>query len=131
VVLIVLFMTAPRDFKNEWFNHVMLPLNLVSNFVDVVSYIRLFAVGTAGYAVASSFNKMILGGGIEGVVAGLVAALLLFLGHTLNILLSVMGVLVHGVRLNTLEFSSHIGMAWTGLPYRPFRRARAEETAPR
>lgn len=125
VALIVLFMTAPRDFKNEWFNHVMLPLNLVSNFVDVVSYIRLFAVGTAGYAVASSFNRMIIGGGIEGIVAGLVAALLLFLGHTLNILLSVMGVLVHGVRLNTLEFSSHIGMAWTGLPYRPFRKASA------
>lgn len=122
VVLIILFMTAPRDFKNEWFNHVMLPLNLVSNFVDVVSYIRLFAVGTAGYAVASSFNKMILGGGPEGLVAGLVAALLLFLGHTLNILLSVMGVLVHGVRLNTLEFSSHIGMAWTGVPFRPFQR---------
>jgi V/A-type H+-transporting ATPase subunit I len=122
VVLIILFMTAPRDFKNEWFNHVMLPLNLVSNFVDVVSYIRLFAVGTAGYAVASSFNKMILGGGPEGLVAGLIAALLLFLGHTLNILLSVMGVLVHGVRLNTLEFSSHIGMAWTGVPYRPFQR---------
>ena len=122
VALIILFMTAPRDFKNEWFNHVMLPLNLVSNFVDVVSYIRLFAVGTAGYAVASSFNKMILGGGIEGIVAGLIAALLLFLGHTLNIILSAMGVLVHGVRLNTLEFSSHIGMAWTGVPYRPFRR---------
>lgn len=122
VVLIILFMTAPRDFKDEWFNHVMLPLNLVSNFVDVVSYIRLFAVGTAGYAVASSFNNMILGGGVEGVVAGLFAALLLFLGHTLNILLSVMGVLVHGVRLNTLEFSSHIGMAWTGLPFRPFRK---------
>ncbi|HOW98620.1 MAG TPA: hypothetical protein P5567_01560 [Kiritimatiellia bacterium] len=122
VVLIVLFMTAPRDFKNEWFNHVMLPLNIVSNFVDVVSYIRLFAVGTAGYAVASSFNKMILGGGVHGIVAGLIAALLLFLGHTLNIILSAMGVLVHGVRLNTLEFSSHIGMAWTGVPYRPFRR---------
>lgn len=131
VVLIVLFMTAPRDFKNEWFNHVMLPLNLVSNFVDVVSYIRLFAVGTAGFAVASSFNQMIIGGGIHGVVAGLVAALLLFLGHTLNILLSVMGVLVHGVRLNTLEFSSHIGMAWTGLPYLPFRRARADDVEKR
>lgn len=121
-VLIVLFMTAPRDFKNEWFNHVMLPLNLVGNFVDVVSYIRLFAVGTAGYAVASSFNKMILGGGVEGVIAGLVAALLLFLGHALNIALCVMGVLVHGVRLNTLEFSSHIGMTWSGRPYQPFRR---------
>lgn len=127
VVLIVLFMTAPRDFKNEWFNHVMLPLNLVSNFVDVVSYIRLFAVGTAGYAVASSFNKMILGGGVEGVVAGLVAALLLFFGHALNIILSVMGVLVHGVRLNTLEFSSHIGMAWTGVPFKPFARINMKE----
>ncbi len=126
VILIILFMTAPRDFKTEWFNHVMLPLNLVSNFVDVVSYIRLFAVGTAGFAVASSFNKMILGGGVEGVLAGLVAGLLLFLGHALNIMLCAMGVLVHGVRLNTLEFSSHIGMAWTGLPYRPFRRVRTE-----
>ena len=77
-VLIIVFMTAPREFKSEWFNHVMLPLNLVSNFVDVVSYIRLFAVGTAGYAVASSFNNMILGGGVDGVLAGLVAALLLF-----------------------------------------------------
>ena len=127
VVLIILFMTAPRDFKNEWFNHVMLPLNLVSNFVDVVSYIRLFAVGTAGFAVASSFNTMILGGGVEGFLAGLLAALLLFLGHTLNILLCVMGVLVHGVRLNTLEFSSHIGMQWTGLPYRPFRKVSTSE----
>ena len=53
MALIILFMTAPRDFKHEWFNHVMLPLNLVSNFVDLVSYIRLFAVGTAGYAVAA------------------------------------------------------------------------------
>jgi len=127
VALIILFMTAPRDFKNEWFNHVMLPLNLVSNFVDVVSYIRLFAVGTAGYAVASSFNKMILGGGVEGVVAGLIAALLLFLGHALNIILSVMGVLVHGVRLNTLEFSSHIGMAWTGIPFKPFAKINTEQ----
>ncbi len=127
VVLIILFMTTPREFKDEWFNHVMLPLNLVSNFVDVVSYIRLFAVGTAGYAVASSFNDMILSGGPKGLIAGLFAALLLFLGHGLNIVLCVMGVLVHGVRLNTLEFSSHIGMSWTGLPFRPFRRISASE----
>jgi V/A-type H+-transporting ATPase subunit I len=90
----------------------------------------LFAVGTAGYAVASSFNKMILGGGVEGVLAGLLAALLLFLGHALNLILCAMGVLVHGVRLNTLEFSSHIGMAWTGLPYRPFQRINRKQSEP-
>lgn len=126
VVLIVLFMTAPRDFKGEWFNHVMLPLSLVSNFVDVVSYIRLFAVGAASYTVANSFNTMILAGGVKGVVAGLVAALLLFAGHALNILLCVMGVLVHGVRLITLEFSAHTGISWAGFAYKPFRRLGAE-----
>ena len=41
-------------------------------------------------------------------------------GHVLNILLGFMGVLVHAVRLNTLEFSNHAGMQWTGIAYRPF-----------
>lgn len=121
VIAIVLFMTPVNLLKHEWFNHVMLPLSLVSNFVDVVSYLRLFAVGTASFAVAASFNDMALAG-VKGLGTGLIAALILFFGHALNILLSAMGVLVHGVRLNTLEFSSHIGMQWTGFPYRPFQK---------
>ena len=120
--MILIFMTPPSKFKEEWFNHVMFPLNLVSNFVDVVSYIRLFAVGFASLAVAQSFNAMALSGGISGPVSGFIAALILFLGHTLNIVLGVMGVLVHGVRLNTLEFSSHLGVQWTGHAYAPFAR---------
>lgn len=126
VVLIILFMTPVKQLKTEWFNHVMLPLNLVSNFVDVVSYLRLFAVGSAGFAVAFSFNEMALAGGWQGVGAGLVSAFILFFGHALNILLSAMGVLVHGVRLNTLEFSSHLGVQWSGTPYRPFARPAAD-----
>ncbi|MBU4460438.1 MAG: hypothetical protein KJ579_07720, partial [Verrucomicrobia bacterium] len=55
---------------------------------------------------------------------GLVAAVFLFLAHALNIVLALMGVMVHGVRLNTLEFSGHIGLQWTGVPYHPFRRSR-------
>lgn len=116
VVLIVLFMTPPRAIKDEWFNHVMLPLSLVSNFVDVVSYLRLFAVGFASFAVASSFNEMGSGLGL------LFGALVIFFGHALNVTLAAMGVLVHGIRLNTLEFSSHMGMQWTGVPYAPFAR---------
>jgi V/A-type H+-transporting ATPase subunit I len=123
VALIVLFMTPVRALKTEWFNHVMLPLSLVSNFVDVVSYLRLFAVGVAGFAVANAFNAMAMAG-VRGVGTGMAAALILFFGHALNILLSAMGVLVHGVRLNTLEFSSHVGMQWSGLTYRPFQRTR-------
>lgn len=123
VVLIVLFMTPLRQLKAEWFNHAMLPLNLVSNFVDVVSYIRLFAVGTASFAVADSFNTM-LAPMFGSWLTGLFAAVFLFLAHALNIVLSLMGVMVHGVRLNTLEFSGHIGLQWTGIPYQPFRRIR-------
>ena len=126
VVAIVLFMTPVRNLKTEWFNHAVLPLTLVSNFVDVVSYLRLYAVGVAGVAVASSFNAMAVGG-IKGLFSGLAAALILFIGHALNIALSAMGVLVHGVRLNTLEFSSHIGMQWKGFAYRPFARSRGSE----
>jgi V/A-type H+-transporting ATPase subunit I len=117
----VLFMTPLRRLRAEWFNHVMLPLNLVSNFVDVVSYVRLFAVGMATFAMASAFNEM-AGGMARGAVGHLAAAALLFLGHTLNILLASMGVLVHGIRLNTLEFSGHLGLEWSGRPYRPLTR---------
>ncbi len=123
VVLIVLFMTPPKALRAEWFNHVMLPLSLVSNFVDLVSYVRLFAVGAATFAIAQAFNQMAVGSGIGSIAAGLTAALVLFFGHTLNILLATMGVLVHGVRLNMLEFASHLGMEWTGRPYRPFARS--------
>lgn len=122
VALIIAFMTPPKALKHEWFNHVMLPLSLVSNFVDLVSYVRLFAVGAATFAIAQAFNQMAVGG-TGGLIAGAVAALVLFFGHTLNILLATMGVLVHGVRLNMLEFASHLGMEWTGRPYRPFAHA--------
>jgi V/A-type H+/Na+-transporting ATPase subunit I len=120
VVCIVLFMTPVRNLKAEWFNHAMLPLNLVSNFVDVVSYIRLFAVGAASFAVADSFNTT-LAPMFGHWVSALVAGLFLLLAHALNIALSLMGVMVHGIRLNTLEFSGHIGMQWTGLRFQPFR----------
>jgi V/A-type H+-transporting ATPase subunit I len=126
VAMIVLFMTPPRALKEEWFNHVLLPLNLVSNFVDVVSYIRLFAVGTASYAVASSFNEM-LSGLLGHWATAVLAAVFLFVTHTFNIALSIMGVMVHGVRLNTLEFSGHVGLQWTGIPYEPFRSGSAAE----
>ncbi|MCB1102049.1 MAG: ATPase, partial [Kiritimatiellae bacterium] len=83
ILLILLFMTPPAKLKSEWFNHVMLPLNLVSNFVDVVSYLRLFAVGSASFAVAAAFNHMAIGSGINSVLGGLIAALILFAGHGL------------------------------------------------
>ena len=122
LALVVLFMTPLKKFKTEWYNHVMLPLTIISNFVDVVSYIRLFAVGFAGVAVASSFNQMAVSMGAGSLVGGIAAVLVLLVGHALNLALSAMAVIVHGVRLNTLEFSQHMGMQWTGFSYSPFAR---------
>lgn len=99
-----------------------LPLNVISAFSDIVSYLRLFAVGYATVIVAESFNSMAIGGGIKSVMGGLIAAAVLFMGHTLNITLAIMAVVVHGIRLNVLEFSGHLGMQWTGEEYAPFKK---------
>lgn len=120
IVLVAAFMTPPADLKKEWINHAMLPLNVVSCFVDVVSYIRLFAVGMASLQVARSFNDMAAGIGMSHMLALPVSALILLLGHGLNIMLCGLGILVHGVRLNTLEFSLHKQLEWAGFPYKPF-----------
>ncbi len=131
IAAIALFMTPPKAIKAEWFNHVMLPLSLVSNFVDVVSYLRLFAVGSAGVAVAQSFNAMAQNAAQGGGAGYLTAAFIAVFGHTLNLLLAAMAVLVHGVRLNTLEFSAHLGLQWSGVSYRPFGRSAAAGTVNR
>jgi V/A-type H+-transporting ATPase subunit I len=95
-------------------------LNSISAFSDIVSYVRLFAVGLATVKVAESFNQMAAGVGFA-VPAGFAAALILFFGHTLNIVMGSLSIIVHGIRLNMLEFSGHLGMEWTGIPYQPFR----------
>ncbi len=122
IALILLFMNPVKKIKTEWFNYVILPLNIVSNFVDLVSYLRLFAVGAAGFAVANAFNQMAFEAGAGKFLGGLITAVIIFAAHALNIMLSAMGVMVHGIRLNTLEFSGHIGVQWAGRRYAPFRK---------
>jgi V/A-type H+-transporting ATPase subunit I len=62
-----------------------------------------------------------------GFPAGLFAAFALFFGHALNIVMGGMAIFVHGIRLNMLEFSGHLGMEWSGFPYRPFRNRQVQQ----
>ena len=104
--------------KESCVNIISVLLGVVNVFSDIVSYIRLWAVGLAGAAIAQTVNEMAgptLGGFL--IFAGI---LLLVFGHGLNMVLNVLSVIVHGVRLNTLEFSSHLGMSWSGFSYKPF-----------
>ncbi|WKC57677.1 V-type ATP synthase subunit I [Borrelia sp. P9F1] len=98
-------------------------LTTVAGFADIISYIRLFAVGLAGLAISDSFNSMsasLLKSSNIGLIIGGVVVILF--GHVLNIVLSLLSVVVHGVRLNMLEFSNHLGQEWNGCSYKPFRK---------
>jgi V/A-type H+-transporting ATPase subunit I len=102
-------------------------LDSISNFGNIISFIRLFAVGLAGAALAQSFNSMAPKGGVVALIA---AAIILLLGHTLNLVLNALSVLVHGVRLNVLEFSGQLDIEWAGFNYDPFRLRVPEEESP-
>nr|WP_319401154.1 hypothetical protein [uncultured Carboxylicivirga sp.] len=98
-----------------------LPLNIINGFSDVISYIRLYAVGLSTVLMASSFNDMAIGDGITTVASGVGAVLVLILGHALNMTLAAMAVLVHGVRLNMLEYAGHASVEFSGSEYNPFK----------
>ena len=100
-------------------NIISVLLGVVNVFSDIVSYIRLWAVGLAGAAISETVNT--LAGPILGhAILFIDAIVLLVFGHGLNMILNVLSVIVHGVRLNTLEFCTHIGMSWSGVKYQPF-----------
>ena len=100
-------------------NIISVLLGVVNVFSDIVSYIRLWAVGLAGAAISDTVNTM--AGPILGHAILFIAAIaLLVFGHGLNMVLHLLSVIVHGVRLNTLEFSTHLGVSWSGKKYEPF-----------
>jgi V/A-type H+-transporting ATPase subunit I len=96
-------------------------LGFMNNITDVISYIRLFAVGLATLAIAETTNFLASGWFGEGIVALLAGAVILIFGHGLNIILGPMSVLVHGVRLNVLEFSGHANVTWSGFAFEPLK----------
>ena len=94
-------------------------LDTISCFGNIMSYIRLFAVGMASLAIAQSFN------GIAESFKGpwfVLAIIVLIIGHGLNLIMGLLSVVVHGVRLNVLEFSGQAGLEWTGIGYEPFKK---------
>jgi V/A-type H+-transporting ATPase subunit I len=102
-------------------NIISVILGIANVFSDIMSYIRLWAVGLAGAAIASTVNNL-AGSMLGHLIFFVFGVVLLVFGHGLNLVLNLLSVLVHGVRLNTLEFSSHVGLTWSGFAYRPFAK---------
>lgn len=98
-----------------------LPLSIINGFSDIISYIRLYAVGLSTVLMATSFNQMAVGDGISTIASAIGAVIVLILGHGLNMILAGMAVIVHGVRLNMLEYSAHADVEYSGTDYDPFK----------
>jgi V/A-type H+-transporting ATPase subunit I len=106
-------------------NIISMILGIANVFSDIMSYIRLWAVGLAGAAIASTVNAM-AGPMLGHLIMFVFGIALIVFGHGLNLVLNALSVLVHGVRLNTLEFSGHVGLTWAGFPYKPFSENKKE-----
>lgn len=122
-ILAVIFFTSPQKniFKAIGAGLGALALSLMNNFTDVVSYMRLFAVGLAGVAIANTFNSLAAGVGRGNIFAIFLSLIIILAGHGLNLLLGPMSVLVHGIRLNVLEFCGHVDVKWSGFAYKPLK----------
>ena len=88
---------------------------------DVLSYLRLYALGLAGAKLGEAFNAIgvqALGDGGFGWVAFI---LIVVIGHVLNVAMCVLGAFVHPLRLNFLEFFKNSGYEGTGRNYNPLQ----------
>ena len=93
---------------------------------DVLSYIRLYALGLAGGMLGAAFNNlglMVMGGSVEGATwQWLPFVLILVLGHVLNLAMSALGAFVHPLRLSFVEYFKNAGYEGKGTLYQPFKK---------
>lgn len=130
VLLITLFMLKRSELNEKGIELAILPLTIVGCLGDVISYVRLFAVGLAGVKVAENFNEMSVALPLPLWAKIPIMIIILLFGHGLNLAMGALSILVHAVRLNTLEFSSHKGVSWSGFAYRPLKQTITVENSP-
>ncbi|MDR0349645.1 MAG: ATPase [Tannerella sp.] len=104
--------------------------NMVTGLLgDVLSYIRLFALGLSGGVMGLVFNDLGLSMGEDigiPVVSQLVTLFILLFGHGINIFIAALGAFVHPMRLTFVEFYKNSGFQGGGKKYRPFAKYKEE-----
>lgn len=91
-------------------------------FGDILSYLRLFALGLASASLAVTFNQIALSVKLTHPGLGvLFAILIILLGHGINLVIGLMSAVVHGLRLNYIEFFGW-GLTEEGYPFRAFAK---------
>jgi V/A-type H+-transporting ATPase subunit I len=93
--------------------------NVIQVFADVLSYLRLYALALAGGIMAETFNDIGQGLGLA------VGALVILLGHGINLILSIQGGIIHGLRLNFIEWY-HYSFDGGGRLFNPLKRLKSK-----
>lgn len=94
---------------------------------DVLSYIRLFAIGLSGGILASVFNQLALGLSPDiPVIRQLMIVLILTIGHGITLFMSTLSAFVHPMRLTFVEFYGNAGFEASQRAFRPLKRSRAD-----
>jgi V/A-type H+-transporting ATPase subunit I len=121
--LLVLFFSSSKSSALKRLLDGLTALTSVTKaFGDVLSYLRLFALGLASASLALAFND--LAHQVAGSISGFgmfLALLILLVGHGINFVLAIMGGFVHGLRLNYIEFFNW-GLPEEGTVFRPFAK---------
>ena len=97
--------------------------NMVTGLLgDVLSYVRLFALGLSGGILAGVFNSLAVGMSPDNVIAGPIVMVLIFvIGHAINMFMNVLGAMVHPMRLTFVEFFKNSGYEGGGKEYKHFK----------
>ena len=88
---------------------------------DVLSYLRLFALGLAGGMLGQAFNDLAISVKGDSPVTWLPFVLILIIGHLMNIMLSGLGAFVHPMRLTFMEYFKNAGYEGKGAAYNPLK----------
>ena len=98
--------------------------NMITGLLgDILSYVRLFALGLSGGILASVFNSLAVGMSPDHVILGpLVMVLIFLIGHSINMFMNILGAMVHPMRLTFVEFFKNSGYEGGGKEYKPFKK---------
>ena len=116
-----LFSAQSKDWLWRPLEGLMGLTNISKAFGDSLSYLRLFALGLASAQLAVTFNGLAAKAMEISGVGILLGSLIFLVGHALNLALGVVGGVVHGLRLNCIEFFSW-SLTDEGYPFRAFRK---------
>lgn len=122
IVAVVLFTSIEKPLWKRLLKGFLGLTRITGMFGDVLSYLRLFALGLASASLAAVFND--LAKQIYHEMSGfkiVLAALILLIGHSINFVLSLMSGFIHGLRLNFIEFFNW-GLPEEGIPFKAFSK---------